>query len=62
MNMPMFPKEEISGLYRTFVLYMRLPKDRWPEIKVAEKFTPEGNKMFEKLTAEVAIEMDKMPD
>ena len=62
MNMPMFSKEEISGLYRTFILYMRLPKDRWPEIKVAEKFIPEGNKMFEKLTTEVSIEMDKMPD
>ena len=58
----MFSKEEISGLYRAFILYMRLPKDRWPEIKLAEKFTPEGHKMFEQLTAEVSIEMDKMPD
>jgi len=53
---------EIAGLYRTFVLYLRLPKERWSEIKVAENFTPEGNKMFEKLRKEVALEMDKMPD
>ncbi len=62
MNMPMFTKAEISGLYRTFILYLRLPKDRWPEIKIAESYTPDGNKMFEKLKQEVSIEMDKMPD
>ena len=62
MTMPMFSKAEIAGLYRAFVLYLRLPKDRWPEIKIAERFTDEGNKMFEKLKQEVAVEMDKMPD
>ena len=53
LNMPSFPKERISGLARTFSLYIRLPKDRWDEIKVAEKFTEEGNAMFEKLSQEV---------
>ena len=62
MTMPNFSKEEISGLYRTFVLYLRLPKDRWPEVKIAENFTPEGNEMFEKLRQEVLVEMDNMPD
>ena len=62
MDMPMFTKAEISGLYRTFVLYLRLPKDRWSEIKIAEKNTLEGNQMFEKLKNEVSTEMDKMPD
>ena len=62
MTMPMFSKAEIAGLYRTFVLYLRLPKERWSEIKVAENFTPKGNKMFEKLIKEVELEMDKMPD
>ena len=62
MDMPMFSKAEISGLYRTFIFYLRLPKDRWSEIKIAESFTHEGNKMFEKLQQEVLVEMDKMPD
>jgi len=62
MDMPMFPKTQIAGLYRSFVLYLRLPKERWSEIKVAERFTPEGNKVFEKLRNEVALEMDNMPD
>jgi len=62
LTMPMFSKAEISGLYRTFVLYLRLPKERWPEIKIAERFTLEGNKTFERLKQEVAVAMDKMPD
>ena len=62
MTMPMFSKEEIAGLYRTFVLYLRLPKDRWSEIKAAEKLTPEGDKIFEKLRKDVSLEMDKLPD
>ncbi len=48
LNMP--SKKEILGLQRTFVLYTKLPKDLWPQIKVAEKFDDEGNSMFEKLT------------
>ena len=62
MTMPNFSKAEISGLYRTFILYLRLPMDRWPEIKIAESFTPEGDNMLEKLKQEVLMEMDKMPD
>jgi|TARA_B100001964_G_scaffold235029_1_gene294444 radical SAM superfamily enzyme YgiQ (UPF0313 family) len=62
MTMPMFSKDEIGGLYRTFVLYLRLPKDQWSEIKIAEKFTPEGDKMFKKLRKKVSLEMDKLPD
>ena len=48
-------KAEISGLYRRFVLYLRLPKERWPEIKIAEKDDDEGNKMMAKL----GVEFDK---
>ena len=39
---------ELKGLQRTFPLYVRFPKSEWPEIKIAEKFDEEGNKMFEK--------------
>jgi radical SAM superfamily enzyme YgiQ (UPF0313 family) len=53
LNMPQFPKEKILGLQRTFSMYIRFPKDRWDEIRLAEKFTPEGNAMWEKLRDEL---------
>ena len=51
--MPSFSKEEIAGLQRTFGMYIRFPKDRWDEIRLAEKFTPEGNAMWGKLREEL---------
>lgn len=36
LNMGQFPAKEINNLLNTFVLYIRMPKDRWPEIKKAE--------------------------
>lgn len=50
LNMPKFSNEEIRGLHRTFSLYVRFPKEMWPDIKIAEKFDEEGNKMFAKLS------------
>ncbi len=52
LNMPQLPKEEISGLARTFAYYVKFPESRWGEIKKAEKFTPEGNEMHEILGKE----------
>lgn len=52
LNMPQFPKEKIKGIMRTFSLYARFDKSRWNEIAIAEKFTEEGNRMFEKLRKE----------
>ena len=52
LNMPQFPKEEIKGIRRTFSLYVRFDKSRWKEIEIAEKFTPEGDEMFQKLRGE----------
>ena len=52
VNMPLLSPEEIRGLVRTFNLYVRFPEERYPEIKIAEKFDEEGNKMFEKLRTE----------
>ena len=49
LNMPTISKKEISGLNRTFSFYVKFPKDRWNEIKIAEKFDDEGEKMFKKL-------------
>ncbi len=37
LNMPQITKEEIAGLYKTFYLYTKLPKDKWPLVKQAER-------------------------
>jgi len=49
LNMPGLSNEEIRGLMRTFVLYVKLPLEMWPEIKIAEKFDEEGNAKFREL-------------
>ncbi len=49
LNQPHITKEEVLGLQRTFNLYVKFPKEIWPEIKIAEKFDEEGNKKFEEL-------------
>ena len=38
--------EELKGLQRTFNLYVDSPKQLWDDIKIAEKFTDEGNAKF----------------
>ena len=50
--MPTISKEEISGLAKVFSLYIKFPKERWPEIKIAEKNDDEGNLMMSKLEKE----------
>jgi hypothetical protein len=47
-----FPREEIYGLQRTFVMYVRFPKERWPEIRRAEALTPEGDAAWTRLRDE----------
>ena len=50
LDLPTFPKEQIQGLRRTFSLYVRMPKKYWPDIKLAEIFDEEGNKIFNDLS------------
>lgn len=50
LNMPQLTKEEISGLQKTFNLYVRLPQDYYPEIKIAEQLNEEGNCAYERLS------------
>lgn len=52
LNMKNFSREAIEGFIRTFVLYVKFPKNRWKEISIAEKFTDEGNVMWERLRKE----------
>lgn len=43
------PKEELIGLLRTFVLYVKMPKAYYPKIKIAEKSDEKGNKALDEL-------------
>lgn len=52
MPKPYLQRQEIEGLFRTFILYVGLPHERWAEIKEAENFTDEGNYIFQKLANE----------
>ena len=49
LDMPTITKKEIRGLMKTFVLYSRLPKSYWKEIKIAEQDNEEGNKKYDEL-------------
>ena len=44
--------EEIEGLQKCFVLYVKMDKKRWKDIQRAEADTPEGNRIFEELRRE----------
>lgn len=50
LTMPTITKEEIMGLVRTFSLYVKFPKEEWPKIAEAEKFTPKGDAAFTELS------------
>ena len=52
LSMPQFPKEQIEGIRRCFVLYVKMPRNRWPEIEKAEALTPEGDRIFKELKEE----------
>ncbi len=52
LNMPQFPPEAIEGIRRCFVLYVKMPKERWPEIEKAEALTPEGQALWKSLRDE----------
>jgi radical SAM superfamily enzyme YgiQ (UPF0313 family) len=51
-EMEQYPVSEIMGLRKCFVLYVSLPKARWPDIRRAEADTPEGNRIFAELKQE----------
>src|SRR3989339_725843 len=50
LHMPQISADEITGLQRTFSLYVRMPIAEWPRIKLAEKSTPAGDKIYAELT------------
>jgi anaerobic magnesium-protoporphyrin IX monomethyl ester cyclase len=52
ISMPQFTKEQIEGIRRCFVLYVKMPKDRWTEIRAAEALTEEGDEIYRRLKDE----------
>jgi len=46
---PGISKEEYRGIYRTFLLYCKLPESYYPEIQTAERFDNKGEAAFKKL-------------
>jgi radical SAM superfamily enzyme YgiQ (UPF0313 family) len=52
MRMAHLSPEALKGLQRTFPLYVKFPRERWPEIQRAEALTPEGDRVFAALAAE----------
>jgi hypothetical protein len=57
--MPQFTKDQITGKARTFILYLKFPKNRWTDIRRAESLTPEGNKIWMELKEEYAQMCDQ---
>jgi radical SAM superfamily enzyme YgiQ (UPF0313 family) len=53
LRMPHWSKQSIEGFRRCFVLYVKLPKDRWREVEQAESLTPEGDGIWDELREEV---------
>jgi anaerobic magnesium-protoporphyrin IX monomethyl ester cyclase len=47
---PKISLEEYQGIFSTFLLYCKMPKKYWNDIKVAERSDPQGEKMLERLT------------
>jgi len=52
LDMPRFTRQQIEGKRRTFALYVKLPRRRWPEIAVAEQLSPEGDRAWAELAQE----------
>ena len=49
LKQPHINHSEIQGLAKTFVLYVKFPKDMWDFIKIAEKDDERGIKMHKEL-------------
>jgi radical SAM superfamily enzyme YgiQ (UPF0313 family) len=57
-----YSAEEVMGLRKCFVLYLKFPKERWPEIRRAEAETPEGNRIYEDLKREYMDKYFMLPE
>ena len=53
LDMPQYSAQQIEGMRRCFILYVKLPKSRWKEVEQAEKLTLSGDAIWESLRDEV---------
>ena len=56
LEMPQYPIDEIIGIQKCFILYVKFPRSRWDEIRLAEENSPTGDRIFGALKDEF---MDK---
>jgi len=52
INMPQYTPQEIKEVIRTFNMYVKFPRNRWNDIKKAEKEDKEGEKIYKELKQE----------
>ena len=52
LRMPQFPSDEIDSFMKVFSFYVKFPKKRWSEIKIARQNDDEGKRVFEDLRKE----------
>ncbi|MEE9201550.1 MAG: hypothetical protein V3V45_08905, partial [Candidatus Brocadiales bacterium] len=50
LDMPQLSMSALSGLQRTFPLYVKFPRSEWPLIRVCEDQGPEADKVYEGLS------------
>ncbi len=62
LNMPQYPPHEIEEIKKCFTLYVKFPKERWPEIQKAEKNDEEGNRIYKMLKKEYIETYMPKPD
>ena len=62
LNLTDYPPEEIEGLKRCFILYVKFPKSRWHKIRKAEGNTLEAEKLFQELKDEYMDKYFVSPD
>ena len=54
-------KKMLAGLFRTFNLYVKLPDEDLPKIKIAERDDEEGRAMLAELRKKISWEEDPNP-
>ena len=54
LDMPEFTNDQIKGMHRTFVLYIRMPKSYWPKLAEAEVLNSKGDRILEEIKKEYA--------
>ncbi len=59
LDMPQFSRDQVEGFRRCFVMYITLPRERWPEIQQAESLTPEGDRIWEQLSEDCMEQLNE---